>query len=97
MYPLIIGDKVVMRTSTSLWAIDFNTGRRLWEMPLAQRGLGNGEYQNRDTQDVPMAVQDVFRTWIDSAYGTLSSDGRYVFSLEDVDCLNTSNSRLTGI
>ena len=83
LYPLVIDDSVVMRTSRTLWAIDFNTGKRLWEMPLGEVGRGNRDYETRETQYVPAAIQNVFRAWLDSAYGMLSSDGRYVFSVED--------------
>ena len=33
LHPLVVDDVVLMRTCKNLQAIDFNSGKRLWEVP----------------------------------------------------------------
>lgn len=106
--PIVIGDLVVMRTATHLWALDCRReGYRLW--PTAQdrdlldliegkkgnfpanpeiirggRRLGAvNPYAANQT-----AIRDEVlrqRALFDATYGTLSSDGNYIFCVEGLD------------
>ena len=95
LHPLVVDDVVLMRDLHTLWAIDFRTGKRQWYVkaddpvetlnsnPNVRNGGDAGEAAWRQTLPalVPMLAQ---RLWEDATYGTLSSDGRYVFSIEDL-------------
>ena len=41
LHPLAVGDRVLMRTSQTLWAIDINTGKRCGRCHSAARPSGN--------------------------------------------------------
>ena len=85
MHPLAVNDYVFMRSVNCLEAIDFRTGKRIWNGPLedveemlrqsaaAAAGGGNGS-KNWLEQ----------RMWDDAIYGTLSSDGARVYCVEDL-------------
>lgn len=84
--PLAVGDVVIMRSVENLLAIDFQTGKRLWESPVGEPV---------DTilagQDQPIALGQATvvqtrvaqRIWLDATYSRLSSDGTYVFCIEE--------------
>jgi len=86
LHPLVIGNAVLMRTATNLLAVDLETGKRLWEVPAEEPfeaavdplpNLPNRLQSNLDTGLL-------LRLWGDAAFGTLSSDGRRVFAVEDL-------------
>lgn len=88
LHPLIVDDVVLMRTSNNLLAVDFSTGKRLWEVPVDD-GIGRLLEGDSSAGNNPRATFDHLsvleqRMWEDATYGTLSSDGRYVFSIEDL-------------
>ncbi len=88
LHPLAVGNTVLMRSARNLMAIDFATGKRIWEVPTdnpfeslpsgATRGYG---------QDSSQALFELLerRLWDDAIYGTLSSDGRLVFAVEPAE------------
>jgi outer membrane protein assembly factor BamB/tetratricopeptide (TPR) repeat protein len=94
-HPLAVGDVVLMRTLRNLLAVDFVTGKRLWEVPaddplealLGSNALPNGVYNS-----AWIAAGVGYRVWEDATYGTISSDGRYVFSIEDLSVAIGANS-----
>ncbi len=80
-HPLAVGDVLLMRTLQELLAIDFATGKRIWAAPRDQFAETAG---NDHTGRQPMQLTPTERRlWNDLTYGTLSSDGRRVFSIED--------------
>ncbi len=83
LHPLAVGDVVLMRTLRNLLAVDFATGKRLWEVPFEEPAelASAGNVQQLQSALVLGAER---RMWSDLTYGTLSSDGRYVFSVEDL-------------
>jgi len=88
--PRHIEDVVLMRTTKSLLAVDFATGRRLWETavdhPWTARSLGTPAATiatNRLRRSTDLAS----RMWKDSTFGTLSSNGELVYSIEDLDSI----------
>ena len=92
LYPLAIRNVVLMRDLRTLWAVDFSTGKRLWQIPVDDRfELLSGA--NAAANGIPQIVQQQMagqnsvaeeRMWDDAPYGALSSDGDYVFSIEDL-------------
>lgn len=86
-HPLVVGDVVLMRTVENLLAVDFATGKRIWEVPTD----GSVEGLLNPPPDAPLArgpqLEQALRIrmWGDATYGTLSSDGKLVFAVEDLD------------
>jgi outer membrane protein assembly factor BamB len=101
LHPLAVGDTILMRTARNLMAIDFRTGKRLWEVPSdnpfeqlpsggvnqAGSGANLGAGRVMYGQDSSQALYDALerRLWDDAVYGTLSSDGQLVFAVEPAD------------
>lgn len=86
LHPLVVDDTVLMRTSRNLLAVDFETGKRLWEVPVDDSfdqfaDIGDSSRPQNSLQYLSLLDQ---RMWDDLTYGTLSSDGRLVFSIEDL-------------
>ncbi len=88
-HPLAVGDVLLMRSLESLLAVDIVTGKLLWEVPVDEpddRAANSDPAVSPQFQlrQQPMAESGEQRITSDLTYGTLSSDGRYVFSVEDV-------------
>ncbi len=84
LQPLVVGDVVLMRTVRNLLAVDFNTGKRLWEVP-ADDPLESASAANfQQQQQAAAALGAGRRVWGDLTFGTFSSDDKYVFSVEDL-------------
>ena len=110
VHPLVVSDVVLMRTTRNLLAVDFNSGKRLWEAPPAEDpfeamlGSGsqdpqgyNGPGGYRPGQQIEQGLR--FRMFGDATYGPLSSDGESVFAIEDLqlESLNAGRSMfITG-
>jgi outer membrane protein assembly factor BamB len=86
--PLAVNGLVLMRTLGGLTAVDFRTGKRVWcgsmddhiehllqrESPLSNR-------QDQEAGQLALLLEN--RLWTNAAYGSLSSDGRSVFCVEE--------------
>jgi outer membrane protein assembly factor BamB/tetratricopeptide (TPR) repeat protein len=86
LHPLVVDDIVLMRNAQTLVAVDFATGKRLWEVPVADpfESLLNPP-PDSPFQRGPQLEQGLrSRLWGDATYGTLSSDGKLVFAIEDL-------------
>ncbi len=106
-HPLVVGgDVLLMRTIRNLLAVDFATGKRLWEVPVddpPERAMGASEEDAQGPQAAQQAARQALqataaagaRLWSDMTYGTLSSDGRSVFSVEDAE-LKSGTSAMRG-
>ena len=87
-YPLAVGDVILMRDIDTLWAIDFVTGKRIWSIDVNEDHDANRP--NRPTVLWPPAAAKHGltmlgqRLWDDSIYGSISSDGKLVFTIEDL-------------
>ena len=98
LHPLVVDDLVLMRTTRNLLAVDIHTGKRVWEVPvddplesLLQVSPDDRALQSQ-LQHVPLAVRE--RVLEDRTYGTLSSDGQQVYTIEDlVPSAGVPNSR----
>jgi len=97
--PLVVDDTVLMRTTENLLAVDFQTGKRLWEVPVGWGDTAGGR-RGGDSSDDDQAVGSIIglgnRMWRDATYGELSSDGRLVFAIEsDEAVIPTSQTQQT--
>ena len=88
LFPLVVNDVVLMRTARNLLAVDFATGKRLWEVPtddpfetLTETDT-DSPFPGSQPFDTRTGVR--FRLWGDATYGALSSDGNLVFAIEDL-------------
>lgn len=104
--PLVVNDVVLMRTARNLLAVDFRTGKRIWEVPgddpfesISEASLG---VQDADADPFgnrrrgPLDLQTVlrYRLWADATFGSLASDGQRVFAVEDLSLdLGTASAR----
>jgi outer membrane protein assembly factor BamB len=86
LHPLVVNDVVLMRTATNLLAVDFQTGKRLWEVAAddpfeAALNPPPGGYINYQP-NIETGLR--LRLWGDGVFGTLASDGKLVFAVEDL-------------
>ncbi len=90
MHPLAIGNVILMRNSRSLLAVDFETGKLIWEAePFADDSfdqlLSMGGPAQPQFGQMPQKTQWLDqRIWDDPTYGTLTSDGDCIFFVEDL-------------
>lgn len=87
--PIAVGNYVIVRTPTNLVAIDWRTGRRVWE--TRQDDLEDEEntlsfqYEAENQQSVIGLDPLEQRLWIDAVYGAVSSDGDRVYAIRNLD------------
>lgn len=99
MQPLVVGNTVLMRTTRELWAVDFTTGKRIWtvrsgdEVPLEQMLTSSPSDSIRFDALNNYSLRERF--WEDTTFGTLASDGKLLFLLDDLD-MPLTLSDLTG-
>ncbi|MEK6235577.1 MAG: hypothetical protein N2C14_12785, partial [Planctomycetales bacterium] len=93
-------DVVLMRTFDNLLAIDFVTGKRMWEVSqddeksqLASLAKAGGTGGAANSVSVSHGLKQ--RLWNDQSFGTLSSDGKRVFAIEDL-ALRTNQRNIPG-
>ncbi|MEK6239084.1 MAG: PQQ-binding-like beta-propeller repeat protein, partial [Planctomycetales bacterium] len=80
---------VLMRTFDNLMAIDFVTGKRMWEVSqddeknqLTSLVRAGGVAGQRATDQANSLLTE--RLWRDATFGSLASDGKKVFAIEDL-------------
>ena len=86
--PLAVHDVVLMRTPERLLAINFKTGKRIWEYPWWNSSFQSVAQTNRTgSRTVEIATRKMQlrqRLWQDSTYGLISSDGDSVYLVDDL-------------
>jgi outer membrane protein assembly factor BamB len=87
--PIAVGDVVVMRTPQNIVAVDWQTGKRIWEtrdeQELQPDILSPEPAPGVDRDQWPMqgkSLED--RVWDDALMASLSSDGKRVFTVRGV-------------
>lgn len=97
--PIAVGNYIVVRTPTNIIALDWQTGRRVWETRPEPAPKQNHALHlqfsagNEHSQVVLDAIEQ--RLWADSVYGALSSDGDRVYAIRNLESLNLrANARL---
>lgn len=79
--PIAVGDLIVMRTPRNVVAIDFNSGKRVWET-REDEDSPNEEVLRVDQEQWPAQSNSLEqRVWDDGLAMSLSSDGERVFVL----------------
>lgn len=98
--PLVVGDWLLMRTSERLLGIDHRTGKRVWTYPW------QSPLENYDEDSLESVAGDdgerrrrllLQRVYNDVPYGQLSTDGRAVYMIDDLELADdpmTGRSRL---
>jgi len=99
LQPLAIGDVVLARTVSDLVAVDFRTGRLVWqartqESDALSHVLELSNSRNHGQETAPLVELLRQRLWRDAIYGTISSDSERVFVIEDVSPYFESPPRL---
>ncbi len=86
--PLAVGNQLITRSAHKLLAIDFITGKRIWQVqaqkvPAVELLLEGGHDElEEDSQDPTHGFSQ--RVWEDYLYNTISSDGERVFAIRDL-------------
>lgn len=98
-HPVVIGDTVVFRSMSKIKAVDANTGREVWSVVTTNRYIDDLMTSLRNTSGDAgsrLAIQnraalDMFlaqRAWRDATTGQISSDGRFVYAIDDEGFVN---------
>lgn len=85
--PLVVGKLIVFRGATHLHAVDFTTGKLVWEAGLEDsfRRFLRAEGDAEAALSSPTVARGLQRRFFDDqVFGALSSDGRLVFGVEDI-------------
>ncbi len=99
LQPLAVGDVVLTRSPERLYALNLQTGKRVWEYPWWDLSDQSSPYAAGDTprnQGIDeRKLQLKQRLWYDAAYGQMSSDGEAVFLIDDLRNTLPATSRWT--
>ncbi|WP_010588201.1 outer membrane protein assembly factor BamB family protein [Schlesneria paludicola] len=90
--PLVVGDRVVYRTLNDVTAVSLRTGELLWRSSVTD-GMLTWLFQSSaaeidgTNQSSPLTFPGYLRQKLfrDHLTGSLTSDGRYVYAIEEVD------------
>ncbi len=86
--PLAVGNFLITRSAHNLVAIDFTTGKRVWQAQQqkfdAFAKLIDGGNEEEGQVGVAPARAFAQRVWEDYLYNTISSDGQKVFVIRDL-------------
>lgn len=99
LHPIVVDGTVVVRTAESLVAIDFENGKRIWQVEedlrdvLSQRSAVAAQFSAFNNANATNAQMLEQRIWNDLAYGMLSSDGETVYALQDLTFVPPSGNR----
>ncbi|MDB5337080.1 MAG: hypothetical protein JWN70_2699, partial [Planctomycetaceae bacterium] len=107
--PLLINNVVVSRFYDHLSGFDAKTGQEIWRSAENDRifqllfknlqspeKIGNGFSNRMRSPREYLSLLLRQRTWEDLTFGGLSSDGEYVFSIEDLGLLNDISLQMGG-
>lgn len=84
LQPLVVDDVVLMRTASNLLAVDFVSGKRIWEAPVDDpfdallQPAQSFVYRRMPQLEHAMRL----RMWADATYGSMTSDGNLVYAVE---------------
>lgn len=101
LHPLAVGDVVLFRTAFALEAVDFETGKLVWRYSEGEESLEQflramvSRNSGGATQQL-LAGLDA-RMWEDLTYGTLSSDSRNVYYIEDLAIAGLNPNMVTTV
>lgn len=106
VHALAVDNLILMRTPRRrLLAVDFETGKRVWEYPWFEDSdetrSDDSESSSDTTPNAPRRDDRLIeRLWEDAAYGQISSDGSAVYLLDELtyasDITRQQQNRLMG-
>ncbi len=85
--PLAVGDYIITRSAHNLVAVDFRTGKRVWQVqPQRVAAIERLISVAPALESAEIDPAQVFseRIWKDYLYNGLSSDGEHVFAIRDI-------------
>lgn len=85
LQPLVVGDKILVRTATHLTAMSVSDGKMLWQAEFFDDlyRLAGRSRDAWDAADLEMMRRGLeLRLWNNPTYGTISSDGEQVYGVE---------------
>ncbi|MEM6330052.1 MAG: PQQ-binding-like beta-propeller repeat protein, partial [Planctomycetota bacterium] len=96
--PVAVGDTVLVRTSQNLVAIDFNTGRRLWETRPDHAAAVSDQQQawyRRVAQQSESAAlsREAIRGWYDRVGASVAADDLHAYVIEAVPRATASEAQ----
>jgi len=88
LHPLAVDNVILMRTPERLLAIDFETGKRVWEYPWWEASYDDvplNARPNSGGNELEVRREKLTqRLWQDVPYGQVSSDGKSVYMLDNL-------------
>ncbi len=96
--PVAVGDVVIARTPTQLIAIDWTTGKRIWET-RPEKATGDSSSltlsDEGDDDSAGMITLDMVqqRVWLDAVFGAISTDGLRVYSIRGLETVGGNINR----
>ena len=87
--PIRVGDTLLLRSASSLYGVDYRTGKRIWQhpngpFPSEQRELDIPPMRSIGNQsNINSLVAQ--RVWNDNPFGSVSSDGERAFVIDDLN------------
>lgn len=83
LHLLAVRDYVFMRSLTGLMGVDFQTGKRVWGPMESDVGevLDAASASGRGPASLARWLEE--RVWSNAVYGTMSSDGDYIYCVND--------------
>ncbi|MEX2168680.1 MAG: hypothetical protein WD851_05190 [Pirellulales bacterium] len=99
---IAVGDLVVARSLNNLVAIDWRTGKRMWETrPEADAWLDAGDEYVAAFSDGEYGRGRLhpllLRLWKDAVFASLSSDGERIYAIRDLDYATAAYSTRWGM
>jgi len=103
-HPLVVGDAVVFRTLKGVRAVRLSSGELIWEstnadphsVQILERERGSVPVNLGSIEQSPLNLLLRERSWRDMTWGTLASDGRSVFAIEDLGFLGLHDLSARG-
>lgn len=98
--PIVVGNQLLMRTTERMVAVDFETGKLIWEYPWATTAdAANETLVEVDRLGNAEAARELLvqRVWNDLPYGRISSDGKRVYMLNDLAEVEVNSAAGMGL
>lgn len=90
--PIRVGDQLLVRTTERLLGIDYQTGLTIWTYPWLSHYEGfDEEVISPDDEDKGESLLTQ-RVWDDVPYGHVTSDGKRVFMLDNLEKVSPTTS-----
>lgn len=102
-HPLVMGGAVIVRSAANIKALDLRSGTTLWKTAWNEASFeavfdhdGRLPAPGGRVGTSPLELLLAQRAWLDATAGMLSSDGRFVYAVEDLGFLGISVDETGG-